>query len=230
MSTILIYDCDGVLRNEDLSYQRCKAETVGIFDGGRNATKEEISKSKIGIPDDWLGTLWILEQRGIKVNFKKVKKHFQDLYLGKDRKFSGYINDEVWLANNELLKKLADKYPLCMVSGAPKEEIEYTTRKNKALEYFRLIIGMHDCENKHEGIKKALEHFNASEAYFCDDRPSGLKQGKPPTEGKRVHLYGILPPNPEDDLDKLLMELGAIDVFPNVDEYNDFLISKLCYF
>ncbi len=233
MSIVLIYDCDGVLRDERPSYLRCIAETVGFFDGGREATREEISWSNGVSVNDWIGTQLILEQRGKGVDLKKIKEHFQDLYLGKDRnlrkdgKFSGYINDELWLADKELLKRLKDKYPLAMVSGAPQREIKYTAKKNDALEYFKLIIGMHQCKNKHEGIKMALEHFDADVAYFCDDRPSGLKEAREPIEGKTVNLYGTLPPDPEAGLDIELMKMGAIGVFKNVDEYNRFLIKLL---
>ena len=147
---LLAFDNDGCLRDETPSYQRCKAETVGYFDPkGRRATPEEIGESIINSNDDWEGSQWILKQRGTDVPLEKITEHFQKLYWGRQGypkcDSDGYINDEIWLANNDLLKEMSLRYPMAIVSGAPKDEIIYTMEKNSACGYFGLIVGMHDA-------------------------------------------------------------------------------------
>ncbi len=222
MKTLLAFDNDGVLRDEFVSYQRCVLETVAFFNKGEPATNLELDESMKKSNNDWERTHKILQRRGIPIEFQIVKDHFQDLYLGKNRDFSGYINDEPWLADNDLLKQLAEKYPLVIVSGAPREEIEYTLNRNKALQYFSLILGMFDCNGKRDGLEKIISQFNPDEVFFCDDRPSPIKQAK---TIQIVRPYGILPPQNLTNWSAVLKDAGAENVFQNVREYCRFLLG-----
>jgi phosphoglycolate phosphatase-like HAD superfamily hydrolase len=226
-SNILIaFDNDGVLRDESVSYQRCIRETVAFFSKGKEASETEMIESMKESNDDWGRTFSILKNRGIDVDFSEVKEHFQDLYLGKKRDFTGYINHEPWLIDNTLLEELSKKYLLVIVSGAPKEEILYTLKKNNALGYFKLILGMHECKDKLDGMMKIRAVFNPDEIYFCDDRPSPLKKLKIMQNDFKLHLYGILPPKINKDWKNVLIEAGAEKVFSNVNDYCKFILEK----
>ena len=223
MTILLAFDNDGVLRDESASYQRCVLETVSFFSDDIPATAEELKDSIKQSNDDWERTHKILQQRGIAVDFDKVKEHFQDLYLGKERDFTGYINDEPWLADNTLLEKLAVNCPLSIVSGVPREEIQYTLRRNHALDYFSLIFGMFDCDGKNDGLEKAISQFKPEQTFFCDDRPSPIKKAK---MVGGVYVFGILPPQAADDWKQVLKDAGAGQVFANVNDYCLFLLNK----
>jgi len=219
MTTLLAFDNDGVLRDESVSYLRCVRETVAFFD-------KEMADSMKTSNDDWERTHKILHQRGINAQFKTVKRHFQNLYLGKKRDYTGYINNEPWLADNLLLAKLAKVHPLVIISGAPRDEIRYTLKKNGALDYFDMIWGMHQCEGKKEGLELAIAYFRPDEICFCDDRPSPIKQARiVPHNGLKV--YGIIPPQENNDWGRVLEEAGAEKVFANVKEYCRFLLDNL---
>ena len=156
MRTILVFDNDGVLRDESKSYQKAISQTV--FDFSDNyPSEEELIDSMKESNDDWQRTYNILNQRGINIKFDEVKEHFQDLYLGKKRDFTGYINDEPWLIENILLYKLSKRYEMVIVSGAPREEIEFTLKKNYARCFFNEIWGMHECNGKKDGLEKVIE-------------------------------------------------------------------------
>lgn len=222
---LMIFDNDGVLRDESVSYQRCVRETVEFFDNGIPASEEELMESLKKSNDDWDRTHKILEKRGVKVSFSEVKDHFQDLYLGKSRDYTGYINNEPWLADNILLETLARDNTLAIVSGAPREEIVYTLKRNKALHHFSLILGMNDCENKKDGVEQAIKKFNPKKVFFCDDRPSPIKEVK--KVNFDVNVYGILPPLNIKNWDNVLADAGAKKVFKNVNEYINFILIEL---
>lgn len=222
MKTLLAFDSDGVLRDESVSYQRCIIETVAFFDKGMPASIKELEVSMKQSNDDWERTHKILQQRGIKIDFLTVKEKFQDLYLGKNRDFSGYINDEPWLADNKLLAQLAEKYLLVIISGAPREEVEYTLKRNGALHHFSLILGMSDCEGKKDGLEKVMAQFKPQNVFFCDDRPLPIRQAK---AVNHVRLYGILPPQNINEWAAVLQEAGAEQIFRNVNDYCRFVLD-----
>jgi len=223
--TIIAFDNDGVLRDESVSYSRCIRETVAFFDSGKEATEKEMIESMKESNDDWERTFNILVTRGIKIGFSSVKEHFQDLYLGEKRDFTGYINDEIWLADNKLLRELSQMYDLVIISGAPKEEIIYNLERNKATGYFKLILGMNECNDKLEGMKKVRAVFNPERVFFCDDRPSPLKKLETIKKDFKLNTFGILPPKSEEGWGNILMEAGAERVFANVNEYCKFIIK-----
>jgi len=226
---LLAFDNDGVLRDESVSYSRCIRETVGFFDDGKEASEEEMIESMKESNDDWERTFNILIKRGVDIDFNTVKAHFQDLYLGKERDFTGYINDEPWLADNKLLKELSKKYDLVILSGAPKDEIVYTLKRNNALDYFKLILGMFDCKDKLDGMMKIKEIFNPDEIFFCDDRPSPHKKLKIMKQDFKLNTFGILPPKVNKDWKTILSDAGAEKVFDNVNEYCKYLLENEDY-
>lgn len=220
MKPIAGLDFDGVFRDESKSYQRCKRETVVYFDPSRIPVDDgELAGSIAHSNNDWVGTQWILKKRGIYRDLDTITEHFQGLYHGK-KGVPGYIDNEPWLVNNKLLAKLGEKFHIVIISGAPKEEIEYALRKNKALNYIDLILGMHDCEDKADGAEQALKMFNAEEMWFCDDRKKGLEDVR---RNLKVKPYGILPPHFHCKYAEKLQRAGAIDVFNDVNEYIRFL-------
>ncbi|MBS3167285.1 HAD hydrolase-like protein [Candidatus Woesearchaeota archaeon] len=215
MRTILVFDNDGVLRDESKSYQKAISQTV--FDFSDNyPSEEELIDSMKESNDDWQRTYNILNQRGINIKFDEVKEHFQDLYLGKKRDFTGYINDEPWLIENILLYKLSKRYEMVIVSGAPREEIEFTLKKNYARCFFNEIWGMHECNGKKDGLEKVIERFSPPQILFCDDRPSPLKEANTLSN---VKAYGIIPPQKYKGWGKTLREAGAKKVFRKVNNY-----------
>ena len=226
MAILLVFDNDGVLRDESGSYQKCVVETVAFFDHGTPATEKELTDSLKQSNNDWDRTHKILQQRGINVDFEVVKKHFQDLYLGEGRDFTGYINDEPWLADNTSLAKLADKYPLAIVSGAPIGEIKYTLKRNRALDFFGAIWGMFECDGKNDGLKKAIAQFGAQKILFCDDRPSSLREASKLVGDYDIEVYGIIPPNAPEGWNQVLKGAGALKVYSNVREYCAELLGR----
>lgn len=224
---LLVFDNDGVLRDESVSYSRCIRETIAFFDNNIEATESEMKESMKQSNNDWERTYNILKNRSVSISFDEVKEHFQNLYLGKKRDFTGYINNEPWLADNSLLEKLSKNNHMAIVSGAPKEELKYTLKKNNAHSYFSLILGMFDCKDKKEGIEKAFNHFKDKEIFFCDDRPSPIKKALELSESYNLKVYGIMPPQSSKDWKRTLEDAGAKKVFHNINDYCNFLLQTV---
>jgi hypothetical protein len=159
------------------------------------------------------------------VGFQRVKKHFQDLYLGRKRDFSGYINDEPWLADNGLLAQLAETHRLAIISGAPRMEIEYTLERNKASDYFSFIWGMRKSKGKGDGLKAATARFGPELTCFCDDRPSPIRSVLE-LQLESLSAYGIMPPGANGEWRRTLLDAGAKEVFSDVNEYCRFLLAR----
>jgi phosphoglycolate phosphatase-like HAD superfamily hydrolase len=222
-NVLLAFDNDGVLRDESGSYQRCVKETVSFF-SGTPPTEKEFIESLMRSNNDWERTHEILKIRGALVSFNRVKRHFQELYLGKGMDFSGYIKHEPWLANNNLLARLAESHVLAIVSGAPKKEVVHTLEKNGASGYFSFIWGMRKHKGKADALREAIRRFRPERTYFCDDRPSPIKAVL--AMGiENLLVYGILPPGAEIRWKETLLAAGAAAVFRDVNEYCWFLLD-----
>ncbi len=228
MVRLVAFDCDNVLKGENESYQRCVIETIEHFINGESITKNELIASLKTSNDDWLRVQDILKQHGVNVDYGVIREHFQDLYLGVNRDFSGYVNNEPWLVDNSLLRKMARFDHLTIVSGGPQSEIRYALNKHDAQELFPKIWGVDDCNGKDDGLEQALNYFGTNEVYFCDDRPYPIIQASKlvGVNGYDVQIFGILPPNAPKDWGKVLMEAGAVEVFHNVNKYCEFVLSN----
>jgi len=65
----------------------------------------------------------------------------------------------------EIVPRLSSRYPLAIVSGALRKEIELVLRLGKIREYFRVIIAAEDtsaCKPDPEGFLKALAALNSN--------------------------------------------------------------------
>ena len=142
MGILVLFDNDGVLRDESQSYERAVANSVEILSDGEIATHAELISSRKATNNDWERVFYILKDRGVfgedeqvENRLPDIKKIFQRLYLGDlvNGRYTGYIKDETWLADNNLLRELARFTDLAIVSGAPLDEIEYTKNRNEIL-------------------------------------------------------------------------------------------------
>ena len=53
MNTVIVYDNDGVLRDESVSYEKSIRDTVAFFDSGKRATDSELRESRINSNNDY---------------------------------------------------------------------------------------------------------------------------------------------------------------------------------
>src|SRR3989344_2026613 len=107
----IIFDMDGVLVDVSKSYRIAIKETAEYF-LGEEISKEEIQKLKNqgGFNDDVDLTEALVSMRGKMPNRKRIVKKFNELY-------DKLKENEVWLLDFEILRKLHLKYKLWIVTG-----------------------------------------------------------------------------------------------------------------
>jgi len=219
---VILFDIDGVLVDVSNSYRQAIAQTTEYF------TKQKVLPSEIqelkqqtGYNNDWDLTEALIKNKGMEVSKQKIIDKFQELYLGKSGN-EGLIENETWLLDKKLIKDLSGKYFLGLVTGRPREEAIIPLKKAGVKKYFKVLIGMEDCEGKGKpnpfGIKLALKKLGLAdcvEALYVGDAPDDIRASK----NAGIIAIGCMPPkNNSAELRKLMLELGANKVINQVNE------------
>ncbi|MGN0015299.1 MAG: histidinol-phosphate transaminase, partial [Candidatus Gastranaerophilaceae bacterium] len=134
----LIFDMDGVLVDVSKSYRTTVKMTYEHF-AGKNLDYEEITKAKNlgGLNNDWDLTEYLLKKDGTNVDKNQIIDIFEKIYFDNGK---GLINREEFLFDKELIQELSQKYNLCIFTGRPKTEADYTLETNGVKKYFYPII------------------------------------------------------------------------------------------
>jgi len=247
----ILFDFDGVLRDVSKSYRLAISKTVGVLSEAlkskkEDATFEEIEKYKSqGFNNDWDCTEQILiHERRLDVSKEVIVNTFQDFYLGNQvpdnspigYKYTGFIESEKFMADLNLLKQLSEQYFLAIISGAPREEVEYALKKVdvNSLNYFNNILCMEDLESRYSNskalaIKEIIQYLNPKSACYVGDATSDMKAAKEAAiVGIGVIPAGVYDENPQGKLEweQKLKDASALRVFENIDEVMSFFVSR----
>ncbi len=237
----LIFDMDGVLVDVSNSYRRAIIETAERFLKNRgisvkftNADVQRI-KNQGNASNDWVVT-----QKLIQTVYDgpdallgepgqdEIKTIFQALYLGSglfERTYrtkapfqsEGYIRDEKWLLPLETLQALEKEFPVAIVSGRPRAELEQALLIAGAKAYFQATVAMEDVEAgkpNPEGILLALKRLNAAGGYYFGDTIDDMNAAN----NAGIKPVGVLPPNSPNAevLAQSLLGNGAVAVLQSI--------------
>jgi len=207
----IIFDMDGVLVDVSKSYRIAIKETAEYF-LGEEISKEEIQKLKNqgGFNDDVDLTEALVSMRGKMPNRKRIVKKFNELY-------DKLKENEVWLLDFEILRKLHLKYKLGIVTGRLRKDADYTLKKANAERFFEAVIAMEDVPtNKKKpdayGLKLAIARLGATEVFYFGDNIDDMKMA---VNAAAIPI-GVLPPGINGALRGLLIENGAKEVLDNI--------------
>ena len=169
---VLLFDMDGVLIDESLSYRMAIIHTAEYFTKSKVSEKEILGyKEKGGYNDDWALTEAIIKSRGMIIPFAEIKEKFQEYYQGKN--WNGFIRNEKPLVEKETLLKLKKYFRLGIVTGRPRPECDFALRKNGLSEYFEVTITTDDVNGKSKpdpyGILLALSKLKTMNAIYIGD-------------------------------------------------------------
>ncbi|MHA1568914.1 MAG: aminotransferase class I/II-fold pyridoxal phosphate-dependent enzyme [Alphaproteobacteria bacterium] len=119
----LLFDMDGVLADVSQSYRAAIAATAESY--GVSVTTDEISaaKAEAGANDDWLVTQRLLARHGVEADLAEVTARFEKLYQGTPEQ-AGLREKETLLIDHDLLRRLAERIPLGVVTGRPRADAE----------------------------------------------------------------------------------------------------------
>jgi len=210
INPLLIFDIDGVLADVSKSYRAAVKKTSEFF-SNKKVSFDEIQafKNKGGLNNDWDLAEAIIKGKGIAADKKLIIAKFQSYY-------NKLKNNEKWILNKKLLKKLSDKYYLAILTGRPKNEAYYVLEKNKVANYFNAIIAMEDVPKQKpnpDGIIKILNLYPGAEAYYFGDSIDDMKAAV----SAKINPVGVLPPQDKSALlQNLLIKNGAKIVIADI--------------
>jgi HAD superfamily phosphatase len=188
LTTIVVFDIDGVIRDVSGSYRRAIADTVEYFTEGKwRPTMEDIDRLKgEGIwNNDWEASRELIyryfeqaqssrrnfESRGhqrnsLSFNYDSIVAFFQARYRGTNPDcWDGYITSEPLLVSAEYLEQLTiNQIGWGFFSGATRGSAEYILKKRLGLSQ-PILIAMEDAPGKPDptGLFTTVEQIEGKE-------------------------------------------------------------------
>lgn len=217
MKPLLILDIDGVLVDVSRSYRVAIRKTAEYFTGKPvSSTQIQRYKNKGGLNNDWDLTEAIIRDQEVIISKDRIIKKFQEQY-------NRLKNNEKWLLNKGILKKLSQTSTLTILTGRPKREASYILKKNKVASYFKTVVTMEDVSKQKpnpEGLLKILKKLPSSDAYYFGDAVDDMKAAI----AARITPVGVLPPQDKSpSLRNLLKKNGAFTVIRNINTITEML-------
>jgi HAD superfamily phosphatase len=178
LTTIVVFDIDGVIRDVSGSYRRAIADTVEYFtEGNWRPTMEDIDRLKgEGIwNNDWEASRELIyryfESRGqqrqcLSLDYNSIVAFFQARYRGANPDcWDGYITSEPLLVSPSYLEQLSiNQISWGFFSGATRGSAEYILKKRLGLPQ-PVLVAMEDAPGKPNptGLLTTVEHIEGDE-------------------------------------------------------------------
>ena len=217
----LLFDLDGVIADVEDSYRRCVLETAGTF--GVAVTREELATMVLAgdANNDWVLTQRILTGRGVEVSLDDVTEAYQKVYLGTPNT-SGLRESERLLVPRDVLSRLADRLPLAIVTGRPREEAEWFLDKERLTDLFRVVVCMEDGPLKPDPapVREAASRLGVQRTWMVGDTPDDIRAAV----GASAVPIGIVAPGPDPTASAAaLRDAGAATVLAAIDDLLELL-------
>ncbi len=177
----IIFDVDGVIVDVSDSYHSAIAETFKYF------SSEDISKNYIRrfkyerhINNDWDATYELLKEKGISVDYNELVSIFEDIYKNlRDR--------EKLLLDDKFFKELESlSVPLGIVTGRPREDLEYALNRFNLRRFFDVIVDEDDVDDFFLRKPNPFPLHMAVEIIGVD---RFIYIGDTPADGEMVYFY-----------------------------------------
>ena len=212
----LLFDLDGVIADVEDSYRRCVLETARRF--GEQVTREELAAVVLAgdANNDWVLTRRILAGRGVEVSLDEVTAAYQEVYLGTATS-PGLRESERLLVSRDVLSGLADRLPLAVVTGRPREEAEWFLDREGLTDLFPTVVCMEDGPLKPDpaSVQLACSRIGAERAWMVGDTPDDIRAAA----SAGVVPIGIVAPGPDPAASEAaLREAGAATVLGTIDD------------
>jgi len=217
----LLFDMDGVLADVALSYRTAIAETARSF--GVEVTPADIAAAKAadGANDDWVVTQRLLAARGVRVDLAEATVRFEDIYQGAPGR-PGLREKETLIPDPALLRELAARMPLGVVTGRPRDDAMRFLRGAGVAELFRVVICREDAPLKPDPapVRLALARLGVRRAWMIGDAPDDIRAAR----AAGVLPLGFLPPGtPRAEVTNWLHQAGAARVLDRLDQLKELL-------
>ena len=209
---LLVFDMDGVLADVTESYRETIARTVAHFTGVEIAPERvQDYKNRGGFNDDWKLTHYIVAEAGVEVPFERVKDCFQRLFLG------GLMLRERWVAQPGLLRRLAERFDMAILTGRPRAEADLTLKRFAGAVVFHPMVCMGETRNPKPHPEGLLEIVGGrpSSAFYVGDTVDDAQCAR----AAGVPFIGVAAPSNPLYLD-LVFLFQAAGAYAIVDDIN----------
>ena len=127
--------------------------------------------------NDWDATAALLRSRNVLIPRPELIAVFQEFYLGSGAR-PGLMASERWLLPKPLLRDLAARYRLGIVTGRPREEARLALQRSGTEDYFRIIVALEDTGRRPKpdpyGLRLALRRLGVGRAVYFGDSPDDM--------------------------------------------------------
>ena len=205
----ILFDMDGVLADVRRSYREAIVRTCTRF--GIQATPDEIEavKSAGGANDDWEATKRLLARADVRVSLEDVTRAFETIYQGTDEA-PGLRRHETLIPSPGLLRALAGRHRLGIVTGRPRADAERFLREHELGDLFGAVVCREDAALKPDPapVALAMRTLGVRTAWMLGDNPDDMRAAA----GAGAVPVGIVPPGGGDSARAALDDAGAARV------------------
>jgi beta-phosphoglucomutase len=186
MLRAIFFDFNGIIADDEPIHLKMFQKVLA--DEGIGLSEEKYYQVYIGMDDrDCFES--VLRERGRETTPQKIL----ELVARKARYYEAYIRDHLLFFPGVLsfIRKAASKYPLAVVSGALRQEIDFILQRGGIRQAFQIIVSAEDVlrgKPDPEGYLRALEEinrgrsggetFSASECLVIEDTLAGIEAAR----------------------------------------------------
>ena len=217
----IVFDLDGVIADVRDSQRAAMVATAAAY--GVSVTMADIERAlRAGdANNDWIVTQRLIAAGGVPADLPTVTTRFQSLYLGTDGA-PGLRERERSIIPRAVLERLAQRLPLAVVTGRPREEARWFLEREGLADLFRAVVCMEDAPRKPDPapVRLALARLNIDRAWMIGNTPDDIRAAA----SADVVPLGIVAPG--DDLtatSAALNDAGAALVLDNVADLEELL-------
>jgi HAD superfamily hydrolase (TIGR01548 family) len=165
--------------------------------------------------DDWALTHDLVTRSGVDATLAAVTAEFEAIYQG-CAGAPGIRRHETLIPNPLLLRALAVRLPLAIVTGRPRIDAERFLKEHGIGQYFRTVVCREDAPLKPDPapIRLAMQRLGATRAWMIGDTPDDIRAAR--TAG--VVPLGILAPGEPAEGKDPLFAAGAARVLITIEE------------
>lgn len=217
----LLFDIDNTLVDTSRSYIKAIVRTARSFGAEISDDDVAAAKAKGGSNNDWKLTRSLLRARGIKAGLKAVTDRFEQLYQGTPNA-PGFKEAERLIIDTKILKTLARRYKLGLVTGRPRKDTEAFLKRFGLRGLFGGVVTMDDAREKPdpEPVLLCMKRLGCSKAWFFGDSPDDMQAAR----RAGVLPVGVHAPSKlRKDTELALYGAGASRILTDINELEEIL-------